>query len=37
MTSLEKLNDKCPFILDEKDKSIENYVFSDAGKRPVKS
>ena len=34
---IKKSNDKSPFILDEKDKSIENYVFSDAGKRPVKS
>jgi hypothetical protein len=37
MKSLKKSNDKCPFILDEKDKSIENYVFSDAGIRPLKS
>jgi hypothetical protein len=37
MKSLKKSNDKSPFILDENDKSIENYVFSDAGKRPVKS
>jgi hypothetical protein len=37
MKSLKKSNDKCPFILDEKDKSIENDVFSDAGVKSIKS
>jgi len=37
MKSLKESNDKYPFILDEKDKSIENYVFSDVGIKIIKS
>jgi hypothetical protein len=37
MKSSKKSNVKCPFVLDEKDKYIENDFFSGSGKRPVES